>query len=473
MEKAPSSSELREALNVLNQIIEHTNEYNKAKIEQFGLTEDFAEYVGTMSEEDINQLTLPQINSYLEQYGIDSVNILQYFAKGDSAVSTLDKWKDFFLELRRAVRDMDESLTTRAELEQACREVFSAQIEYIRSDEYKTAYNKKLERIRQMAEEEPDEIKRKAYLRKLNAVQQSRDLSFLLSRIDDPKINKKNPNAEIERLVDIFFDKNRGSYLMDRYVTNIRKLKISADFHVNLYDIEEKFMPEFFYPLNNFFLFVVMSYISYINPDDDVEYLYATTALSMMGNLLLGALSEDEQKTITDMIRNIENRIVANDAMMERFRNENTTWKEHPVRKELDAKREEMKYRLDLISEIKTLMVGFGAKLSDGTELTAKNASSILKTMATEQIEGIRDDVKAEAERHAAEVLQNMPHADNTDAEDNENDKEEGESENDESTSSDDHNITDTESTSDDQPLCDTVATESSDDLSVSDCGTT
>lgn len=467
MTKTPSSSELRESLNVLNQIIEHTNDYNKARMEQFGLTEDFTEYVGGMSEEDIDQLTLPQITSYLEQYGIDSVNILQSFSKGDPAVSTLEKWKDFLLELRKAVRDMDESLTTREELEQACRDVYAAQVEFLKSDEYRDAYNTKIARVREMAEQEPDEIKKKVYLRKLNAVQQSRSLSFLLTRIEDPKINKKDPNAEIKRLVDIFFDKNRGSYLMDRYVTNIRKLRVSADFHVNLYDIEEKFMPEYFHPLNNFFLFVVMSWISYINPEDDVDYLYATTTLSMLGNLLMGELSEDEKSVITGIIRNIENRILINDAMVERFRNENTTWKEHPVRKELDAKREEMKYRLDLISEIKGMMVGFGATLSDGTKLTAKNASAILKTMATEQIEGIRDEVKAESERHAAEVLQKMPNTENI------GEDEEDEIENDESANFDGDLIADAEPAPDDQSVCDTITEGSTDELSDINEGTT
>ena len=167
-----------------------------------------------------------------------------------------------------------------------------------------------------------------------------------------------------------------------------------------------------FHPFNNFFLFVVMSYIAYIDPEDDVDYLYATTALSMIGNLLMGEINKEDEKVLMNVIRNIENRILADDGMVAKFRNDNTTWKEHPVRMELDAKKEEMKYRVELISEIKELMVGFGANLSDGTQLTAKNASSILKTMSTEQIKGIRDEVKAEAERHARETAKDVDSAD-------------------------------------------------------------
>ena len=400
----PTVRELKEAMNVLNTLIERTDEYNKARFEQFGLTEEFCKFVGTMSDEDIDGLTLSQINLYLEQYGIDPGNILQTFYRGDNSVSAMDKWKEFFLELRRAVRDMDKSLTTREELEQAFRDVYAKQTEFIQSAEYREAYEKKIEAIRAMAEKEPDDVKKKAYLRKLDAIQKSRNLSFLLDRLDDPKINKKDPNAEIKRLVGIFFDKDRGSYLMDRYVTTIRKLKVSTDYHVNLYNIEEKFLPESFHPFNNFFLFVVMSYIAYIDPEDDVDYLYATTALSMMGNLLMGEINKEDEKVLMNMIRNIENRILADDDMVAKFRSDNTTWKEHPVRMELDAKKEEMKYRVELISEIKELMVGFGANLSDGTQLTAKNASFILKTMSTEQIKGIRDEVKAEAERHVRET---------------------------------------------------------------------
>lgn len=400
----PTMTELTGALDVLNKIIEEANEYNKCRMEEYGLTEDFCYFTSTMTDEEIDGLTLPQINSYLAQYGIDSSNILQIFAKGDNTISTLDKWKEFFAELRKATRDMDESLTTREELQQACDDVYSAQTEFLKSTEYKEAFKEKLSTIRRLAEQEPDPATQKVYLKKLDALKKSNDLTFLLARLDDPSINKKNSNAEIDRLVNIFFDKNRSIYLMDRYMTNASKLGLNPQYHVNLYDIEEKFLPEPFYPLNNFFLFVVMAYIAYIDPDDEIDHLYAITAISMMGNLLMGSLSEDETNTLLGMVRNIENRILVRDDVVERFRQNNSTWKEHPVRKELDVKKAEMAYRLDLISEIKGLMVGFGVNLVDGTTLTSKNASSILRKLTTEQIEGLRDDIKAEVERRKAET---------------------------------------------------------------------
>lgn len=401
---SPTMSELTGAFDVLNRLIEQTNDQNKLRMEQYGLTEDFCKHVGSMSEEEIENLTLSQVNSHLAQYGVDSGNIRTMFAKSDNTMSSIEKWKEFFAELRKAVRDMDESLTTREELQQAIDEVYAAQAEFLKSTEYKDAYIEKLEKIRSLAENEPDEVRRKEYVKKLDGLQKSKNLSFLLDRLDSPVINKKNPNKELERLVNIFFDKNRSSFLMERYLTNAQKLGLNPQYHVNLYDIEEKFLPEPYYPLNNFFLFVVMSYIAYIDTNDEIERLYAITVLSMMGNLLMDGLDKSDVDLITGIIRNIENRILVHDDVVEKFKSDNTTWKEHPIRKELEAQRAEMKYRLELIDEIKGLLNGFGANLTDGTRLTAKNASTVLRSMDTKQIEGIRDDVKAEVDRRKAET---------------------------------------------------------------------
>lgn len=402
-EKVPTMRELLDSMKVLDEVINRTNEYNKKCIEKYGLTQDFCEFIGDMPEEEIEQLTLTQINSYLAQYGVDSSNILQVFSKEDPMTSTLDKWKEFLAELRKATRDMNESLTVREELRQACDDVYAEQIKFINSEEYKHAYKEQIAKLQEMIELEPDPDLKKAYERKLGAVRKSGDLSFLLERLDDPKINKKNRNKELMRLVDIFFDKARGQYLMERYMTNAQKLGLNAQFHINLYDIEEKFLPEFYHPLNNFFLFVVMSYIAYINPADEVDCLYATSVLGMMGNLLTDSLLDSDKKILIGMIKNIEGRILEDNKLLEKFERDNTTWKEHPIRKELDEQRKEMQYRLELVDEIKGLLVGFAANLTDGTTLTAKNASTVLKAMSTEQIEGIRDAVKAEAERKANE----------------------------------------------------------------------
>lgn len=400
-------AELRGAMSVLDEILEKSKEFNKQRMEAYGLTDDFCRFVGSLSDEAIQGLTLAEINSHMKQFDMDSTKVLQQFQKDDNSVSTLDKWKTFYTELRAAILDMDMSQNTRDELKQACNDVYSAQLDFIKSAEYREAYDKKVEMVRQKAEQEPDAAVRKNYLRKLDAVKKSKDLSFLLERLDDPKINKKNPNKELERLVEIFFDRDRSVYLMDRYITVSKKLGLTAEYHVNLYDLEEKFLPEYFYPLNNFFLFLAMSYIAYIDPNNDVEYLYAITVLSMMGNLFRGELSKKETDILLGVVRNVENRILVNDSMVERFKRDNSTWKEHPVRKELDAKREEMRYRTELIAEIVGYMKAQknAVNLIDGVKLTTLNAPNLLKQMATTSIEGIRDEVKSEAERRKAERI--------------------------------------------------------------------
>lgn len=397
---SPTMAELNTAMSILDDIIGQVNKFNKEKMEYYGVSEDFTEFLCTLSEDDINELTLSQVNSYLSQYGVDADNIMQVFSKQDNSVATLDKWKEFFKELKTAAMDSYEMVDTRAELQDAINNVYRKQADFLQSDEYRSSYNKKIDKIKQLAELEQDPTIRKRYLKKLDALRQSSSLSFLLERLDDPKINKKDPNAEIKRLVDGFFSFSRGNYTLERYHNVIKKLNVTPQFHQNLYNIEEDFLPEYFHPLNNFFLYVVMSYIAYVDVDDDIQKLYAITILSMIGNLRMNMIGDNEKETLLNVIRNIENRVTALDDIVEKFKSDNTTWKEHPLRQELDAKKEEMEKRGSLITEIQAILMEHkkGFTLSDGTEVTPKNIKVMLSKMDTVQIEGILEDVKKAVE---------------------------------------------------------------------------
>ena len=209
---------------------------------------------------------------------------------------------------------------------------------YLASSEVQKKKLERLEKMKEMARKEEDESKKKEMLKKISVMESSYSLSFLFDRIN------KYGDKEIESIKDAFFDKRKGSYIIQRYKDKIKQFGFKDKVYRWFFNLEENFLPEKYHVYNNLFLFIYMRTLAYYDPYNKEEKMYGQALTSTIANLVYHRFEETEkEKDFIEIIKKILDKF---EVYHDYFGKYNKTQPGHPDRLATELKHETQRRNL-------------------------------------------------------------------------------------------------------------------------------
>lgn len=263
--------------------------------------------IPSMSDEDLRRFL---VNHELKSGTYEN-------ADRETLVKVMTEIKDSFLSLAKSEKEYSKGLKIANE---ATEEYYKFQ-HSIRMEE---ARDQRLKDMKTLSESIEDELEKKKCINKIDIIEKTYNYTFLLDRFNE------NPDKEVERVCSVYFDANKGSYMITRYEDKITKIGFSANLYKNFFNIEETFLPEEYHPFNNLFLFYYMYWGSHIDTYNEKDSLYAKAITGAIANLIYHKFATPEkEKEFIELIKKIDDYFMK---LKSYFEEENSTYKNNPKR---------------------------------------------------------------------------------------------------------------------------------------------
>lgn len=281
--------------------------------------------------DDPEMYSTDEIRNFLIKHQIDTGDYA--LVPDEELRNTLKIVKDSFLILERAKASSDDIKKDSAEI---LKEYFN----YISSSKVDQMREKKLEDLKKANDLETDETYKKKNQEMIDAMEATITYSFMYERLES--IGEK----EITSILEGYFKEYRGSSIIGKYKNKIKKCGFNETIYTHFFNLEEDFLPEEYAPFNNLFLFIYMRYVSYIDAYDKKDTMKARAITGAIANLIYHKFQNKEKEDeFIELIKKVDNFFID---YKDRFINENTTYKNHPLRIETEHKTEEKKREIIL-----------------------------------------------------------------------------------------------------------------------------
>ena len=315
--------------------------------DEFHLDPSILDNILSLREEDIKEIS--------KENGLDFLR--RHYSKDDDYTDLyttihryqkIDKDSEFLTEceaIRKILMEIKNDSMTIYQVKQQIVELKSESADilkeyntYLASSEVQKKKLERLEKMKEMAGKEEDESKKKEMLKKISVMESSYSLSFLFDRIN------KYGDKEIESIKDAFFDKRKGSYIIQRYKDKIKQFGFKDKVYRWFFNLEENFLPEEYHVYNNLFLFIYMRTLAYYDPYNKEEKMYGQALTSTIANLVYHRFEETEkEKDFIEIIKKILDKF---EVYHDYFGKYNKTQPGHPDRLATELKHETQRRNL-------------------------------------------------------------------------------------------------------------------------------
>ena len=239
----------------------------------------------------------------------------------------------------------------------------------------------RLKALKEAVEKTDDEDKKKSMMRMITTMEEAQNLSFLFTRFDTLG------DKEIKSIVDSFFDRRRGAIVVDRFKLKIKKFGFDSLLYRYFFNLEENFLDEQYHAFNNLFLFIYMRFVSHADPYNKKDVMFVQSLTSSLANLVYHKFNSISNE---DDFKNIIQKVV--DKFMkyhDKFESDNSTHPTHPVRVEIDNKKQQER-RKALIAKMEELKITGYDENASADELQ-EYLNTELEKMINNQIEAKKE----------------------------------------------------------------------------------
>lgn len=308
-------------------VLRTTNDFKK-KLEMADLSMGFGEHVREMTDEEIQNLSIPEIKSILIATDCDPTALMTgYYNSKNNTTPYLEYCKDIFRNLKREMQEIVDAENKCDELESQQEILISEMKEFLDRPENKSLSTEKIAQFKNSLSEISDETERNILMDKISHLEEANNFQFLLTRLNT--YGKK----EADSIWRAFFKDQQGGYVLTKYRDSLRKLGINAMIHTSLFNLEEILLPENYHPFNNFFLFHVMRYIAYIDRASDVDKLYVSSILTTMRSCATGTALDEEKTRLRKVMTSFYTFFdIYDEKVISYFKEHNASCSSHPER---------------------------------------------------------------------------------------------------------------------------------------------
>lgn len=239
-------------------------------VNEYGLNVAIIENILPYKKEDIPEMDIEEIKSFLSKYAIDA----RYeYADDERLRIVMNTVKDASLVLLSSKMEL-------SELKEDSNDILNEYFNYMNSNKVREIQKNRLELMKKSLESVTDDIERKKIQKMITNLEATISYSFLYDRFN------KFGDDEIESIKFAFFDKKRGQYVIDKYISKIHRFGFKPNIWHYLFNIEENFLPEKYHPFNNLFLFFYMRMAAHANPEDKASKMNIQALTGAMSNLM-------------------------------------------------------------------------------------------------------------------------------------------------------------------------------------------
>lgn len=283
----------------------------------------------TFLEESI-VFTLDELKKYTDEQ-IQELYNRYYEGSEEDRRATIEDMREDLEQAKRMSNAVFQSKQEYEDIEKTYGEMLDDQWRERNSKKNRDKMLSDLEKMKADAEKVADEKEKAAILHKIEVMEATISLEFVLSRI------ATLTEAEHDRVMKQFFNENEGAYTMERCSSRIKKFGYEKDWYKFFFNLEEKYLPEEYGVFNNLFLFGSMRFISYADPYNKEDQAYVRALLNSLTGLIYNKFEDEVNEKIVKVIEAYDDYYKAD---AEYFNENNTTHPNHPVRVQYSRKRE-------------------------------------------------------------------------------------------------------------------------------------
>lgn len=379
-----NSSTYKEIVGLLHAM---DNQYNDMKeivgnyvSSQYGVSSNILEAILPITMDYITtEMTNDDAKDFLFKYCIDGESKLNDVIektsekKRNSDTMESDAVIDIMIDIKKHSLDLMNFKAEINDIKEECKDDINDYLLKLSSPVFTEKRRERIENLKKAAESEENENERKKILDMINVMEKTYSLSFLFERLDSLG------DKELNKIMEGFFDKQSGSYIINRYKSKIEKFGFSKKLYMYFFNLEENLLPEKYHVFNNLFLFFYMRFVAYRDPYSKNDKLFVQALTSNISNMVYHKDSSSENAFISI----VEKVLDKFEPYREKFILDNTTRPGHPVRIEsserLNRERKEaiIKKMIDL-------------KIDVDDSLSADELQKIMNDKVEEMIEAQR-----------------------------------------------------------------------------------
>ena len=318
-----------ELLTYLNEC-KKTYEFNKKNtidwmVDKFGITETSADFIKIMSDDSIEEVSYENIAYLFNMLEIDESLFKQKRNKSSYLdLKYIDYVKYVFTQVKTKMKELDKDLESLNELTEHMDDIKKEYIDYVHTEEFMDKKQKRLEKMKNEADLLPDDDpKKKDILKKLDIMSKLNSMYFLYERIES------YGQKEIDSIMKSFFDTSASNLVMNKFKSTCKKIGVNHQIIQYFFNFEDRYLPAEYAPFNNFFLFVCVRFIAYSDVSNEDEKFYVNKIFGTLTRFIDHNLYGDEESMLIDLIKKIDGYF---NPYIDKFKEKNTTYREHPVR---------------------------------------------------------------------------------------------------------------------------------------------
>ena len=347
-----SLSQAKELLDAMDEQIKMYDGVIDSMIANHGFNKRLRDVLSKMSKEAVEQIDSAKVDRIITftQSKLDEINAAKDEDTDEKKAMTFSEYCiSCFKEIYDCCVQYADAIKEKENLDKEIRDITNKSYDASTSSK---ARLEKVESLEKQLDSETDPDKKAKIQKMLNTVRKTEDLSFLTERI------VKIGDNEVRNIINTFFHQKRSSLIMDKFRIRIKRLGYDENTYKMFFNIEEMFLPEEYYPMNNMFLFMAMRFISYADTNNKNDALFCSSLLIKMYNLVYHRFSTpEEEAAFISQIKTVDDYFAP---YKETLIEKNVTSPNHPARQE--AHREnEARLRESLCNAI----VAHGEKLTD------------------------------------------------------------------------------------------------------------
>lgn len=327
-----SLAQARELIDGMTEQIKMYDGIIDSMIANHGFNHRLRDVLAKMSKEAVDALDSNKVDKIIAftQSKLNDINAAKDEDSDEKKAMTFSEYCiSVFKEIYDCCVNYADAIKEKDNLEKEIRDITNKSYDASTSGK---ARLEKVESLQKQLDEETDPVKKIQIQKMLDTVRKTEDLSFLTDRI------VKLGDNEVRNIINTFFNAKRSSLIMEKFRIRIKRLGYDENTYKMFFNIEEMFLPEEYYPMNNMFLFVAMRFISYADTNNKNDALFCSSLLIKMYNLVYHRFSTpEEEKEFINQIKAVDDYFVPHIATLEE---KNVTSPNHPARREARAENE-------------------------------------------------------------------------------------------------------------------------------------
>lgn len=336
--------EMEDQFNTMTTTLESTMK------ESYGLSKDVLGDVLPYKKEDIQDMRADDVREFLLKHSITMESRKAYMENSEDEIKkVMDVVKDASLLILS-------SKTEVKKLKDESADVLHDYFTYISSEKVQASRKKRLEVLKNALELSNDDQENKKIEKQIASIEAALSLSFLQDRF------VKFGDKEKKSIKEAYFDKYKGSYIIDKYKSKIQAFGFKEKLYQYFFNIEENFLDETYHVYNNLFLFIYMRMVAYSDINNKTDIMWVQSITSALANLIYHKFENTENEV--EFIGIIKSVLDNFEEYHEYFKENNTTYPDHPVRKAADVRHEAERKRVLIENMNKMKITGYDVNAS-------------------------------------------------------------------------------------------------------------